>query len=202
MPVLPYLRVSLLLTAFIACRSPTPSFLPDSPDAPGTTEFGRAVVLAKADGEARLLQGRKPIWLKIDPVTVGSQTLTVGTEDLPPGDSIGVHKHLREDEVVYVARGHVTVTLGESTYPATAGGLVFIPRGTWIGFQTAGADTASIVFIFNAPGFEKCLRTFSSPARSAFVPPTPDAVATGRRECHQVRPNEDSVWLRAHRPGA
>jgi len=138
-----------------------------------------------------MLQGRKPIWLKVDPETVGSQSLTVGTEDLPPGDSIGIHKHLLEDEVVYIARGHVTVTLGDSTHPAEAGGLVFIPRGTWIGFRTTGPDTASIVFIFNTPGFEKCLRAFSSPVGTAFVRPTPDSIATARRNCHQVRQSDE-----------
>jgi hypothetical protein len=36
-----------------------------------------------------MLQGRKPIWIKVDPQTLGSRTLTVGMEGMPPGDSIG-----------------------------------------------------------------------------------------------------------------
>jgi mannose-6-phosphate isomerase-like protein (cupin superfamily) len=75
-----------------------------------------------------MLQGRKPIWIKVDPQTLGSRSFTVGMEDIPPGDSIGIHKHLQEDEIVFVHRGAVEVTLGDSTHSAQAGGLVFIPR--------------------------------------------------------------------------
>jgi quercetin dioxygenase-like cupin family protein len=134
-----------------------------------------------------MLQGRKPIWIKVDPQTLGSRSFTVGMEDIPPGDSIGIHKHLQEDEIVFVHRGAVEVTLGDSTHSAQAGGLVFIPRGTWIGFHTIGTDTATIVFLFNTPGFEKCLRFLSSPVGTTFVPPSPADVAAARKDCHQVR---------------
>ena len=106
---------------------------------------------------------------------------------MPPGDSIGVHKHLQEDEVVFVHRGEVEVTLGDSLFRATAGATVFIPRGTWIGFRVKGADTATIVFAFNVPGFERCLRLLSAPVGTAFVAPPAKVVAAARRECHQVR---------------
>lgn len=150
-------------------------------------DFGRPAVLARGEGEARMLQGRKPIWIKVDPQTLGSRTLTVGMEDMPPGDSIGVHKHLQEDEVVFVHRGEVEVTLGDSLSRATAGATVFIPRNTWIGFRVTGPDTATIVFAFNTPGFEKCLRFLSAPVGTPFVSPAAQSVAAARRECHQVR---------------
>ena len=173
------------LALLMGCSSPrshTPS------EAGGRRSgFGRPAVLARNEGEARLLQGRKPMWIKVDPQTLGSSTLTVGMEDMPPGDSIGVHKHLQEDEVVFVHRGDVEVTLGDSILRAGAGGTVFIPRGTWIGFRVKGPDTATIVFAFNVPGFEKCLRLLSAPAGTAFVAPPVDVVASARRECHQVR---------------
>jgi|SRR3954471_18453718 quercetin dioxygenase-like cupin family protein len=79
---------------------------PKSPAASGegvagqSTSFGRPAVVARDEGDA---------------------TLTVGMEDIPPGDSIGVHKHLQEDEVVFVYRGEVEVTLGGSLLRATAG---------------------------------------------------------------------------------
>jgi quercetin dioxygenase-like cupin family protein len=149
--------------------------------------FGRPAVIARAEGEARMLQGRKPIWIKVDPQTLGSQSFTVGMEDIPPGDSIGIHKHLQEDEIVFVHRGAVEVTLGDSIHDALAGGLVFIPRGTWIGFHTTGPDTATIVFMFNTPGFEKCLRFLSSPVGTPFVPRPAAEVAAARKDCHQVR---------------
>ncbi|MEO8634690.1 MAG: cupin domain-containing protein [Gemmatimonadales bacterium] len=182
-----HLGILLVLAALTTCapdaqQARTQGQL-DSADA----NFGRPAVLARSEGEARMLQGRKPIWIKVDPQTLGSRSFTVGMEDIPPGDSIGVHKHLSEDEIVFVHRGAVQVTLGDSSLPAVAGGMVFIPRGTWIGFHTTGADTATIVFMFNTPGFEKCLRLLSSPVGTPFVPVPPAEVAAARTDCHQVR---------------
>jgi hypothetical protein len=50
-----------------------------------------------------------------------------------------------------------------------------------------GPDTATIVFAFNVPGFEKCLRLLSAPVGEAFVSPRAPVVAAARRECHQIR---------------
>jgi mannose-6-phosphate isomerase-like protein (cupin superfamily) len=187
MPCRSRIAVLLLLVWLVGCSSPkrhieNPDGAQASPDG-----FGRPAVLARTEGEARMLQGRKPIWIKVDPQTLGSRTLTVGMEDIPPGDSIGVHKHLAEDEVVFVHRGDVEVTLGDSTLPATVGSIVFIPRETWVGFRVTGRDTATIVFAFNAPGFEKCLRLLSAPIGTAFRSPPAPVVAAARRECHHVR---------------
>lgn len=153
-------------------------------------DWGRPAVLARDEGESRMLQGRRPLFIKVDPLTSGSKTLTAGLEDLPPGDSIGVHKHLGEDELVFVQRGELEVTLGDARHRAAAGATVFIPRGTWIGFRVLGPDTATVLFVFNTPGFEKCLRILSSPAGEPFVRPTDVAIAAARRECHQVRKSD------------
>jgi quercetin dioxygenase-like cupin family protein len=182
---------ALILLAWLAgCGSPRSHA--QSREGAAGTGFGRPAVLARNEGEARMLQGRKPIWIKVDPQTLGSRTLTVGVEDMPPGDSIGVHKHLLEDEVVFVHRGEVEVTLGDSLLRAAAGATVFIPRGTWIGFRVEGTDTATIVFAFNVPGFEKCLRLLSAPVGTAFVSPPAQVVAAARQECHQVRRADES----------
>jgi quercetin dioxygenase-like cupin family protein len=39
---------------------------------------------------------------KVDPGTTGSETLVVGTEEMPPGNRIPTHEHLYEDEVIFV----------------------------------------------------------------------------------------------------
>jgi quercetin dioxygenase-like cupin family protein len=187
MPCPPRASALLLFAWLAACGSPKSLAQSREGVVGHGTDFGRPAVLARSEGEARMLQGRKPMWIKIDPQTLGSRTLTVGMEDMPPGDSIGVHKHLQEDEVVFVHRGEVEVTLGDSLFRAAAGATVFIPRDTWIGFRVEGTDTATIVFAFNVPGFEKCLRLLSAPVGTAFVSPSGEAVAAARRACHQVR---------------
>jgi quercetin dioxygenase-like cupin family protein len=187
MPRRPRVSPLVLLAWLTGCGSPGSHAQSGEGVVGQDTDFGRPAVLARKEGEARVLQGRKPMWIKVDPQTLGSRTLTVGMEDMPPGDSIGVHKHLQEDEVVFVHRGEVEVTLGDSLFRAAAGATVFIPRGTWIGFRVEGSDTATIVFAFNVPGFEKCLRLLSAPVGTAFVSPSAQVVAAARRECHQVR---------------
>lgn len=187
MPRAPLLPVLFLLGLVESCGSTTTQALRQAEDHSDGPGYGRPAVLARGEGEARVFQGRRPLWIKVDPQTLGSRSFSVGMEELPPGDSIGVHKHLQEDEVVFIYRGAVEVTLGDSVRPATAGGLVFIPRGTWIGFHVVGPDTATIVFMFNTPGFEQCLRFLSAPVGTRFVPRSPADVAAARKECHQVR---------------
>ena len=106
------------------------------------------------------------------------------------GDSIPVHKHLGEEEILFVHRGTVFVTLGEQTQQVGSGGTVFVPRGTWVGVRVAGRDTATILFVFNAPGYEKCLRAQSSRPGERYVPPSTETLQAVRRDCHQVRKAE------------
>lgn len=59
-------------------------------------------VFPAGEGDRWMLLGKKPLIFKVDPVTVGSDTLMVGTEEMPPGNKIPAHKHLYEDEVLFV----------------------------------------------------------------------------------------------------
>ena len=70
------------------------------------------------EGDRWMLIGLKPLIFKVDPVTTGSDTLVVGTEEMPPGNKIPTHKHLYEDEVIFVHKGAVRVTLAGSRIPA------------------------------------------------------------------------------------
>lgn len=53
-----------------------------------------------------------PMTIKVDLSNGGSQQLMVGTEDLPPGKSIPMHKHSHCDELVIVQQGTGTASLG------------------------------------------------------------------------------------------
>src|SRR5512138_2388801 len=125
----------------------------------------RPAVIGAGEGERRLLRGgTAPLLIKVDPVTTGSERLVLGSSDLPPGDSIPVHRHLREDEIIFITRGTARVQLGRERYTAGPGATVFIPQGTCIALANTGRDTLTNVFIFSAPGFERVLREVSSPA--------------------------------------
>jgi quercetin dioxygenase-like cupin family protein len=58
-----------------------------------------------------MLLGDKPLMFKVDPVTTGSETLVVGTDEMPPRNRIPTHEHLYEDEVIFVHKGAVRITL-------------------------------------------------------------------------------------------
>src|SRR4029077_6536294 len=107
--------------------------------------------------------GTAPLLIKVDPVTTGSRRMVLGSSDLPPGDAIGVHRHLKEDEIILVMRGTARVQLGARQFTAGAGTTVFIPQGTCVALANAGTDTLTNVFIFSSPGFERVLREVSSP---------------------------------------
>lgn len=53
------------------------------------------------EGDHWMLLGDKPLIFKVDPLSTGSDTLVVGTEEMPPGNRIPTHKHLYEDEVLF-----------------------------------------------------------------------------------------------------
>lgn len=125
----------------------------------------RPAVIGPTEGERRFLRGgRAPLLIKIDPVTTGSRRMVLGSSDLPPGDAIPLHRHLREDEIVLATRGTARVQLGRREFTGGPGATVFIPQGTCVAVANVGADTLTIVFIFSAPGFEQVLREVSSPA--------------------------------------
>lgn len=145
------------------------------------------------EGDHWLLLGQKPLIFKVDPVSTGSHSLVVGTEEVPPGNRIPVHKHLHEDEVVYVLKGLLRTTLADHQYEARTGATVFIPQGTWIGFENVSSEPAMILFFFNQPAFEQCLRARSSRPGEKFSMPPPEQLAALEQLCHQVMKPESSA---------
>src|SRR5262252_1367065 len=123
----------------------------------------RPMVIPDGGGERRLMRGgTAPLLIKVDPTNTGSLHMVLGSSDLPPGDAIGVHRHLQEDEIIVITRGTARVQLGRQFMTASAGATVFIPQGTCIGVTNVGSDTLSNFFVFSSPGFERALRAVSS----------------------------------------
>jgi len=67
------------------------------------------------------------ILIKVDPVT-GSNNLGLGTQQLPKGSGIPVHRHLHKDEAFYVIEGSGMVTLNDVCHLCERGGTIFIPK--------------------------------------------------------------------------
>jgi quercetin dioxygenase-like cupin family protein len=158
----------------------------------------QAAVIGPTEGERRFLRGgTASLLIKIDPVTTGSRRMVLGSSDLPPGDAIGLHRHLREDEIILVTRGTARVQLGRRQFTAGVGATVFIPQGTCVALANGGADTLTNVFIFSSPGFEEVLRQVSSPEGAPPKSVSP-ASAPQRFTAGMPRPARATADARGH----
>ena len=120
----------------------------------------KPLLLEKDEGERRIWREPPPgdFILKVSPKNNGSQHLVMGTEDMHPGDEFPMHKHLEQDEILYVVKGTVHAHVGDQERDVHAGGTVFIPALTWVNVKNTETNTASVVFVFSAPGFEDYMR--------------------------------------------
>ena len=120
----------------------------------------KPLLLEKNEGERRIWREPPPgdFMLKVSPKNNGSQHLVMGTEDMAPGDEFPTHRHLKQDEILYIVKGTVHAHVGDQEGDLHAGGTVFIPANTWVDVKNAASETASVVFVFSAPGFENYMR--------------------------------------------
>ena len=170
------------LVAFAGCQ-PTSPARTNADRAPS----GRPAVIGLHEGEQRLLRGGVArLFIKVDPVNTGSHRMVLGSSDLPPGDSIAVHRHLQEDEIIMIHSGTARVQLGREHYTATAGGTVYIPQGTCVAVVNIGPDTLVNFFIFSSPGFEQVLRDVSSRVGEPMKIVTPADRATAFHRGHAI----------------
>lgn len=136
----------------------------------------RPLLLEKSEGERRIWREPPPgdFILKVSPKNNGSQHLVMVTEDMAPGDEFPTHKHLGQDEILYIEKGTVHVHLGDQERDLHAGGTVFIPAYTWVSVKNAGTETVSVVGVFSAPGFENYMRCDSVPPNEKVTPLSPE----------------------------
>lgn len=87
----------------------------------------------------------------------------MGLQSMEPGAGIPVHRHEREDEVLFIHDGRGTAIVGDERTPVAKGDTVFIPRGTWHGVET-NADRIDLVWSVTPPGLEQFFREISAPA--------------------------------------
>jgi quercetin dioxygenase-like cupin family protein len=132
----------------------------------------KPLLLEKNEGERRIWREPPPgdFMLKVSPKNNGSQHLVMGTEDMAPGDEFPTHRHLKQDEILYIVKGTVHAHVGDQEGDLHAGGTVFIPANTWVDVKNAASETASVVFVFSAPGFENYMRCDSVLPNEKVIP--------------------------------
>lgn len=159
------LLAALYLIASTACLAQSPG--------------AKILILEKDQGEKRVRRPREKMpnptsqfILKVTPQNSGSQHLVLGTETIPPGGVIPKHRHLGQDEILFLQTGSARVSLNDQDYDVHAGGMVFFPLNTWVSLRNMGSEPIQLIFIFSAPGFDDYMRCSSVPAGQP-APPMP-----------------------------
>ena len=140
------------------------------------------LVLQADEGERMVRRWGLPMTIKVDPANGGSKHLVVGTEDVPPGKTIPVHKHSHCDELVILLQGKGTAALGDKRREVSAGAMIFIPQDEWVGLENTGQETIRVVFVFSELGFDKYLRATSVPEGQEVEPFSPSELTEVRRK--------------------
>jgi quercetin dioxygenase-like cupin family protein len=115
------------------------------------------------DGGDHLVHFRNPgnIFIKVDPVK-GSPNLALGTQQVPVGAGIPIHRHFEMDEAFYILEGGGTFMLDEQPHPFEKGGTIYIPKNAWHGFVNPDHELL-LLWIVAPPGLDGFFRETCNP---------------------------------------
>jgi mannose-6-phosphate isomerase-like protein (cupin superfamily) len=116
----------------------------------------KGIIVHEAEG-THILTGRRkvPITVKISKAKHGVDGISFCVEDMIPGRKMRVHKHLNNDELIFIHKGEGILTLGEETFIVKAGDVAFAPRNTWHGLDNTGKENLLMIFQYSPAGFEE-----------------------------------------------
>lgn len=89
----------------------------------------------------------------------------------PDGFAIPFHFHDDEEEGFYVARGEVTIFLGEQERRLSVGGFALAPRGTRHAFRFETQDAILLLLLSPGPKHTDMFREMAVPAARHELPP-------------------------------
>ena len=113
-------------------------------------------IVVHEDEGMHIISGRSKalINIKISKAKHGVDNISFCAEDIIPGRKIPVHKHLYNDELIFINNGEGIFTLGEESVAVKTGAVVFVPRGVWHGLENTGKENIRMVFQYSPAGFE------------------------------------------------
>ena len=116
--------------------------------------------LGPGEGEKLILRGGEVV-IKVDP-RGGSESLALGTQQLPIGAGIARHQHAHMDEFFYVLEGSGTFMLNGIRHAIEKGGTIFIPKRSWHGVENPDNELL-LLWIVVPAGLEDFFREIASP---------------------------------------
>ena len=130
--------------------------LPQISFAKSRSDNDKGIIVHEDEG-THLLTGRRkvPVTIKISKAKHGVDGISFCVEDQSPGRKMRIHKHLNNDELIFIHKGEGTLTLDEQFIQVKTGDVVFVPRGTWHGLDNTGKENLLMVFQYSPAGFEE-----------------------------------------------
>jgi quercetin dioxygenase-like cupin family protein len=119
----------------------------------------RGYAISPREGEHLVLRGGD-IFITADPMK-GCKDFALGTQQVPVGVGIPIHRHFEMDEAFYVTEGRGTLILNDVRHPIEKSGSIFIPKNTWHGFENADCELV-LLWIVAPPGVETFFREIAA----------------------------------------
>lgn len=146
---------------------------------PGQPSANWAGTVLQANEGEYIVSGRRraPMRIKVDSRTVPGTEMSMLVSEVPPGQSIPVHLHRNEDEIIFIHTGEGIVTLGEQRVQSSAGAMLYAPRGVWHGVENTGDGTITWCAIWSPAGFEQYFKELAVLLARAGDPATSEETA-------------------------
>lgn len=131
------------------------------------------VLVHAAEGETYWIGTRNsPLTIMIAKDRQGNKSMSFCTEEIAPGEAIPVHKHLNEDELIFLQEGEGILTIDDKEFAVKKGSAALIPKGVWHAMKNTGIEKLVMVFSYSPAGFEGYFRELGSPAGTPWQPKT------------------------------
>ncbi len=139
---------------------------------------GKPVVVHAGEGETYWIGPRNsPLTINISRDKFGNETMSLCTELIAVGEGIPLHKHLNEDELIFIHRGQGMLILNNQEFLVKEGSAALVPKGTWHKITNTGTETLTMVFSYSPAGFEGYFRELGSPVGTPWQPKTAEEFA-------------------------
>ena len=120
---------------------------------------GRGYVLGPTEGE-HLIRNAGSLFIKVDP-SRGSNSMALGTQQLPIRTGIKIHQHHEADEILFVLEGSGFGILGDDRMPIEKGSAIFVPKSAWHGVENPDSELL-LLWVVAPPGLEAFFREVGS----------------------------------------
>lgn len=158
-----------------------------------------ALVLLPGDGKAvQIGGGGFGIVFKLFGANTGGQFAIV-EHPIAPGILAGpVHTHHNEDEASYVLEGEIMAQIGDELIEASAGTLIYKPRGLPHTFWNQSAAPARILEIISPGGFEKYFEELAAMVGPDGPPDIPRLMALAQKYALELDMSSVSAISQKH----